>query len=72
VGVKIRKEAGCRCLTPVILATWEAEIRRTVVQDQLEQIVHETPISKIARASGGMAQVVEHLPASILYLCPLL
>jgi hypothetical protein len=31
-----------RWLTPVILATQEAEIRRIMVQSQLEQIVHET------------------------------
>jgi hypothetical protein len=29
-------------LTPVILVTQEAEIRRIVVQSQLEQIVQET------------------------------
>jgi hypothetical protein len=29
-------------LTPVILATWEAEIRRIMVQGQPRQIVHET------------------------------
>jgi hypothetical protein len=28
------KEAGCRSLTPVVLATQEAEIRRIVVQSQ--------------------------------------
>jgi hypothetical protein len=40
---------------PVILATWEAEIRRTEVQGQPRQIVCETPISKITRAkwTGG-------------------
>jgi hypothetical protein len=31
---------------PVILATWEAEIRRIMVPGQPRQIVHETPISK--------------------------
>jgi hypothetical protein len=29
-------------LMPLILATWEAEIRRIKVQDQPRQIVHET------------------------------
>jgi hypothetical protein len=48
---------------PVILATWEAEIRRIMVQDQSGQTVKETPISKITRAkrAGDMAQAVEHL-----------
>jgi hypothetical protein len=43
------------CFTPVILATWEAEIRRITVQ--------ETPTSKIIRAKciGSMTQAVEHL-----------
>jgi hypothetical protein len=34
----------------VILATWEANIRRMAVEGQPRQIVHETPISKITRA----------------------
>jgi hypothetical protein len=50
---------------PVILATWEAEIRRITVQGQPRQIAGETPISKITRAkwTGGVAQAVEHLLA---------
>jgi hypothetical protein len=28
---------------PVILATWEAENRRIMVEDQVRQIVHEIP-----------------------------
>jgi hypothetical protein len=35
---------------PVILATWESEIRRIMVQGQPWEIVLETPISKITRA----------------------
>jgi hypothetical protein len=31
----------------VILATWEAEIRRILVQGQLGQRVYKNPISKI-------------------------
>jgi hypothetical protein len=34
--------AGCLWLMPVILATWEAEIRRIEVRGQLGQIVCET------------------------------
>jgi hypothetical protein len=34
--------AGCWCLTPIILATQEAEIRRITVQSQPGQIVLET------------------------------
>jgi hypothetical protein len=34
--------AGCWWLTPVILATLEAEIRRIVIQSQTGQIVQET------------------------------
>jgi hypothetical protein len=46
----------CQWLTPVIPATWEAEIKRIVVQGQSRQIVQETPSPKW---TGGMAQVVE-------------
>jgi hypothetical protein len=38
--------AGCQWLTPVILATQEAEIRRIEVRSQQGQIICETPISK--------------------------
>jgi hypothetical protein len=53
-----------RWLTPVVLATWEAEIRRFVVLVQPKQVFLETtPISKITRAkwTGGVAQVLESL-----------
>jgi hypothetical protein len=48
---------------PVILATWESEIRKIAVQGQPRQIVLETPISKITRAKWtvGVVQVVECL-----------
>jgi hypothetical protein len=47
----------------VILATWEAEIRRIVARGKPGQIVHETPISKITRAKWikSVAQAVECL-----------
>jgi hypothetical protein len=50
-------------LSPIILATQEAEIRRITIQSQPGQIVFNTPISKITRAnwSGAVAYVVECL-----------
>jgi hypothetical protein len=50
-------------LTPIVLATWDIAIGRIEVQAQCEQIVFETPISKIARTkwTGSVAQVVEYL-----------
>jgi hypothetical protein len=50
--------AGCQWLTPIILATLEAKIRKIKVQGQSGQIVQETPISKITTTkwTGGVAQ----------------
>jgi hypothetical protein len=48
----------------VILATWEAESRRIVVQGQPKQVVWETPpICKITQAqwTRGVAQADKHL-----------
>jgi hypothetical protein len=47
---------------PAILATWEAEIRRVMVQGQSGQIVHETPSPKITMAkwTGGVALLCKH------------
>jgi hypothetical protein len=58
---KQRKMQNLKRTMLVILATWEAEIRRIVVQGQLGQIVLETPISKITRAkcTGGVAQAMK-------------
>jgi hypothetical protein len=41
---KIKLPAGC-CwvLMPVILATWETEIRRITVPAQLRETINETP-----------------------------
>jgi hypothetical protein len=58
---------------PIILVTWEADIRRIVVCGQLEQIVHKTPISKITRAKGTVVyvvQVVQQLPCKSLVQTP--
>jgi hypothetical protein len=50
-------------LTPIILATWEAEIRWILVQSQPRKIVLETPISKTTRTkwTGGVAQAADCL-----------
>jgi hypothetical protein len=53
------KEARHQWLTPVILATQEAEIRRIAVQSQSRQIVLKDPISKkkhIIKKYGGVVQ----------------
>jgi hypothetical protein len=54
-----KTHAGCLWLTPVILASQEAEIRKIMVQSQLGQIVHEN-LSKKKKPSqkraGGVAQ----------------
>jgi hypothetical protein len=49
-------------LKPIILATWEAEIGRIMVQGQPRQFVR-FPISKIMRTkwTGGVTQEVECL-----------
>jgi hypothetical protein len=52
----------------VVHNTWEAEIRRTVIQGQPGQTVHKTlsPISRITRAkwTGGVVQTMEYLLCS--------
>jgi hypothetical protein len=37
---------------PVILATWEAEIRRIRIQDKPRQIVHKIPSPKQPEENG--------------------
>jgi hypothetical protein len=53
-----KKRAGHRWLTPVILATQEAEIRRITVPSQPAQIVCETLSQKnpSQKRAGGVAQ----------------
>jgi hypothetical protein len=58
-SLRTRDPAWCRWLTPVILATQEAEIRRITVRSHPGQIVHKTlsrknPITQ--NWAGGMAQ----------------
>jgi hypothetical protein len=51
---KSRELDGCLWLTPVILATQEAEIRRTLVPSQ-ETLSRKIPITHKKR-TGGVAQ----------------
>jgi hypothetical protein len=61
--VMILLKWGASWLTAVILATWEAEIRRITIRGQLGQTVHKIPSPEIIRAkwTGGAAQVVDCL-----------
>jgi hypothetical protein len=43
---------GTTMLTPAILATWEAEIRKIMVGGQSRQIVQETPFPKQPEQNG--------------------
>jgi hypothetical protein len=57
---------GCWWLTPVILATQEAQIKRIAVQSQLGQIIQGTLSRKYPtqNRAGGVAQGVQHLPGN--------
>jgi hypothetical protein len=62
-GSKISNRAGHQWLTPVILATQEAAIRRVIVRSQPGQTVRETlsqknPLHKKGGGAGGVAQGV--------------
>jgi hypothetical protein len=59
-STRILNLAGCWWLTPVILATQEAEIRRIEVQNDPSQTVHETISQKnpSQKRAGGVAQGV--------------
>jgi hypothetical protein len=55
------KRSGHRCLTPIILATQEAEFRRIMVWSQARQIVHETLSQKnpSQKRAGGVAPGID-------------
>jgi hypothetical protein len=59
-GKKAFEAAGCWWLMPLILVTWETEVRKISIQGQPRHIVWKTPISKITRAkwTRGVAQMV--------------
>jgi hypothetical protein len=44
-------QARCWWLIPIILTTWESEIRKNVVPGQPGQNIHDTPNSKINNKS---------------------
>jgi hypothetical protein len=54
---------SCLSLTPVTLATWEAEIKKITVWSQPWTDSSQDSISKITRIkwSGGVPQMSEHL-----------
>jgi hypothetical protein len=64
-SLKKGKKPGAWWLTPVILATQEAEIRRTEVRSPSKEIVQETLSLKnpLQKSFGGVAQTVGPLPS---------
>jgi hypothetical protein len=59
--IKANRSARHWWLTPVILATWETEVRRIVVRGQPRQIVHKTISQKYSKQNraDGVAPVVD-------------
>jgi hypothetical protein len=53
------KVAGHQGLTPVILATWEAEVRSIVVQGQPKQTVLKT-LSQITSTYKKMLDIISY------------
>jgi hypothetical protein len=51
---KRKARARRRWITPVILASWESEIGRIMIQGQLRQIVHETPPANLQNNQSKM------------------
>jgi hypothetical protein len=49
-NIRRNYKSRCQCLMPIILVTGEAEVRRMMVRGQPGEIVHQSPISKTARA----------------------
>jgi hypothetical protein len=47
---------GCWWLTPIILATQEAEIRRIAIQSQSRQVILGDPILKKSITKKGLAE----------------
>jgi hypothetical protein len=56
---------GHQWFTSIMLATREAEIRRSTVPSQLRQVVQRTYLENTQhnKKAWQMAQVVEHLPS---------
>jgi hypothetical protein len=52
VIIRKKLEAWCQWFTPIILATWEAEIGRTEVPGQPRQIFPETSSPKLLEQNG--------------------
>jgi hypothetical protein len=55
--LKVNFETRKQWFTPVILATWEAEMRRNAIRSQSEQIVHKTLSQKNTQCTKkGLAE----------------